>query len=45
MHGLVMLEVLGHLPWLRPARVAAAYYDSAMTRVAADLDRMRITGG
>ncbi len=41
MHGIVILEVLNHLPWLTQAETAAAYYESAMTRVAADLDRIR----
>ncbi len=44
MHGLVILEVLHHMPWLAPADAAAAYYESAMTRAAADLDRIRRGG-
>ncbi len=45
MHGLVMLEVLRHTPWLAPPAVAAAYFEGAMVRAAADLDRIRTVGG
>ncbi|GAA3074634.1 TetR/AcrR family transcriptional regulator [Streptosporangium carneum] len=41
-HGLVMLEILGHLPWLGPD--AEANYRDAMTRAAADVQRVREHG-
>ena len=42
LHGLVMLEILGHLPWLGPT--AEANYERAARRAVADLERIR-TGG
>ncbi len=44
MHGLVMLEVLNHVPWLQPTEVASSYFEAAMTRTAAELDRIRRAG-
>ena len=42
LHGLVMLEILGHLPWLGSA--AVANFARAARRAVADLERIR-TGG
>lgn len=44
MHGLVMLELLRHLPWLGSDDVTAAYYEGVMNRLAADLERVRRGG-
>lgn len=41
MHGLVMLEMLGHLPLPGATEVS---YRNAMHRMAADLERIRVTG-
>lgn len=41
-HGPVMLEILGHLPWLGPD--AEANYRDAMIRAAADVRRVRERG-
>ncbi|MEV4098277.1 TetR/AcrR family transcriptional regulator [Streptosporangium saharense] len=41
-HGLVMLEILGHLPWL--GSDAEANYHDAMIRAAADVQRVREHG-
>ncbi|MFB9968083.1 TetR/AcrR family transcriptional regulator [Sinosporangium siamense] len=42
-HGLVMLEILGHLPWLGPA-AAGANYRSVILRTAAELEHIRRHG-
>jgi AcrR family transcriptional regulator len=42
MHGLVMLEILGHLPGLGPN--GAGLFLSAMTRAADEVERLRTTG-
>ncbi|WP_283137378.1 TetR/AcrR family transcriptional regulator [Rhizohabitans arisaemae] len=41
-HGLVILEILGHLPWLGTS--AAAHYHSAVLRAAADIEHIRRPG-
>jgi AcrR family transcriptional regulator len=40
-HGLVMLEVLHHLPWLAPLEAATDYYEIAAVRLVSDLERLR----
>ncbi|GAA3334818.1 TetR/AcrR family transcriptional regulator [Amorphoplanes nipponensis] len=41
MHGLVMLEILHHLPWLTPLDAATSYYESATLHLVSDLEHRR----
>jgi hypothetical protein len=41
LHGLVLLELHGHLPWLQPAAVADEYARNALNNLWDDLQARR----